>query len=616
MGGGVRGVVGMVVWMVWCCVCYVVDSVIVFFMRRKYKHLDTTFEHLTSRGPHSPFPPLTSEEAAILCTPATVLAQQIRDGHWTSEQIVSVYLSYIAQVNTYLHAVVVGGSHVLPNGLTMHEAALNAARAADQRVAMAREGKETHTLPPLLGVPITVKEAFAVRGLPHTSGLRLRGTRLATSDADAVTEMKKAGAIILGLTNTSELCMWYESDNPVYGRTHNPYCIGRIVGGSSGGEGAIIAAGGSALGIGSDVGGSIRLPSFFNGIFGHKPTALLVSNSGQYPDAEDSAVLMLSTGPMCRYAVDLMPTLRIMSGDILNSDRCISPLHASGTDHCCIPASVACGRPEDVRLDRLTIYLPKFPSFGLTNAASAPINDAIDRAAEYMRSLGARVTHVDVDELNSSFEMWSALLHVAKQPSFAMRMGSEHGRSEAVNAFRELLKYCVGSSSHTLPAIGLALFERVPDFTPSLNKFYIDECTKVRNLFTELLCPPSLRAGFITNSNGVTDDRHVKPTLSDGEGCGVIFFPTFPYSAPHHVTPILRPFDCAYSSLVNALHFPATHVPMGLHDGLPIGFQVIGGPAMDSVTIAVAMELERRFGGWVSPPIMGPISNNKTPTQS
>ena len=102
--------------------------------------------------------------------------------------------------------------------------------------------------------------------------------------------------IPIGVTNVSELCMWMESSNKVYGRTNNPYHIGRTCGGSSGGEAAILAAGGSPMGIGSDVGGSIRMPAFFNGIFGHKPSTGVVSNKGQIPVAHGIIDTFLSTG--------------------------------------------------------------------------------------------------------------------------------------------------------------------------------------------------------------------------------------------------------------------------------------------------------------------------------
>uniref|UniRef100_A0A803V9W8 Amidase domain-containing protein n=1 Tax=Ficedula albicollis TaxID=59894 RepID=A0A803V9W8_FICAL len=109
-------------------------------------------------------------------------------------------------------------------------------------------------------------------GMPNTSGLVSRRSVIAASDAAVVSRLKQAGAIPLGVTNCSELCMWYESSNRVYGRTNNPYDLQRIVGGSSGGEGCALAAACSVVGVGSDIGGSIRMPAFFNGVFGHKPT--------------------------------------------------------------------------------------------------------------------------------------------------------------------------------------------------------------------------------------------------------------------------------------------------------------------------------------------------------
>ena len=138
---------------------------------------------------------------------------------------------------------------------------------------------------PFLGVPFTTKDWFTVRGLSWSSGLLARKGVKGCEDAPVVAAMKRAGGIVVGVTNVSELCMWMESDNRVYGRTSNPYHTGRTVGGSSGGEGCVISAGGSPWGIGSDVGGSIRIPAFFNGIFGHKPSAGIVDNSGHFPRA-------------------------------------------------------------------------------------------------------------------------------------------------------------------------------------------------------------------------------------------------------------------------------------------------------------------------------------------
>ena len=140
------------------------------------------------------------------------------------------------------------------------------------------------TSPPLLGVPCTIKESFAVAGMPHTSGSVARKDVIAEHSATAVAAARQAaGAIPLGVTNTSELTMWIESDNRVWGRTNNAYDATRTAGGSSGGEGAAIGSGFAPIGLGTDIGGSIRLPAFFNGVFGHKPSGCLVPITGHYP---------------------------------------------------------------------------------------------------------------------------------------------------------------------------------------------------------------------------------------------------------------------------------------------------------------------------------------------
>ena len=234
----------------------------------------------------------------LLLASAQQLARQIRQREVTSEQVVGAHIAYLRRVNPRLNAIV----H------DRYEAALREARLADQRTA---EGGE---LPPLHGVPCTIKECFAFEGMPHTSGLMARRGRVATADAPAVARLRAAGAIPLGVTNLSELCMWMESNNRVYGRCHNPYDLGRTAGGSSGGEGAVVGAGGSPFGLGSDVGGSIRMPAFFNGVFGHKPSPGLVPSSGQHPPAYGRIWRYAVTGPICRRAEDIYPLMRVLSG--------------------------------------------------------------------------------------------------------------------------------------------------------------------------------------------------------------------------------------------------------------------------------------------------------------
>ena len=192
--------------------------------------------------------------------------------------------------------------------------ALKDAEEADQLVASGiMSEEELATKKPFLGVPFSTKDCIEVKDLLNTCGLYYRKNYRAQEDAPVIKKMREAGAIPFALTNTSELCMWWESANCVHGRTKNPYDTYRTVGGSSGGEGAIQGSACSPFGIGSDVGGSIRMPAFFNGIFGHKPTRFVVNNLGLHPPSySEEQKSMVSCGPMVRFAVDLMPMMKVI----------------------------------------------------------------------------------------------------------------------------------------------------------------------------------------------------------------------------------------------------------------------------------------------------------------
>jgi fatty acid amide hydrolase 2 len=139
------------------------------------------------------------------------------------------------------------------------------------------------SVPNLAGLPFTAKELFEVKGMPHTLGMEKRRGKKATATSSMIERMVHEGALFAGLTNVPEMGFWFETYNLVYGVTNNPYDLRRTPGGSSGGEAAIIAAMGSAFGLGSGIGGSIRIPAAFCGLFGHKPTRFLIPFSGHYP---------------------------------------------------------------------------------------------------------------------------------------------------------------------------------------------------------------------------------------------------------------------------------------------------------------------------------------------
>ncbi|XP_026530474.1 fatty-acid amide hydrolase 2-like [Notechis scutatus] len=241
----------------------------------------------------------------LLFLSARELAGRIRRRELKCVDLLEAYIERNRQVNPLINAIV----------KDRFEAALQEAQVVDQLLSEGQDDEESLQKKfPLLGIPVTVKEAFALYGMPNSSGLVNRRNLISTTDAVVVSRLKQAGAIPLGVTNCSELCMWFESSNLVYGRSNNPYNLDCIVGGSSGGEGCTLAAAGSLIGIGSDIGGSIRIPAFFNGIFGHKPTTGVVPNDGQFPDAVGNRTNFLCTGPMCRYAEDMELLLRVMAG--------------------------------------------------------------------------------------------------------------------------------------------------------------------------------------------------------------------------------------------------------------------------------------------------------------
>lgn len=456
---------------------------------------------------------------------ASELARRVRAGDVTSRALVEASIAQVRRVNPRVNALVAD----------RFDAALAEADAAD--AAVARGGD----LPPFHGVPCTVKETFALAGMPNTAGLVSRVGQPAAEDAITVRRLRAAGAIPIGVTNVSELAMWFESDNKVYGRTNNPYDTSRI-GGSSGGEGAAVAAAYAPFGLGSDIGGSIRMPAFFNGVFGHKPSAGLVPNDGQFPvDTSEAMLRYQCTGPLARRAEDLLPLLRILAD---------SPVG-----------------PDEVDLAALDVVTVE--SNG-RHAVQPELVAAQRRAVATLRTLGARVRTAEVTALRKSFDIWGSMLSEARQVPFRTLMAGG-GRFSTPREVALLLR---GRSPHTLPALGLAILERWPDLLPSRGRRYAAMGRALRDELTHLV----------------------------GEN-GVLFYPSFPTLAPRHNAPIRRPFSFAYTAILNVAELPATQVPLGLDaaTGLPLGVQVAAAPGNDALTIAVARHLERQLGGWVPP---------------
>ncbi|HEX7926048.1 MAG TPA: amidase family protein, partial [bacterium] len=284
---------------------------------------------------------------------ATELAQRIANGEVTAAEAVEAHIARIEAVNPALNAVVV----------KRYAEARTEAQAADRKRA-ARE-----PLGPLHGVPVTVKECLDVTGTPSTFGITLRKAHRAEADDPYVARLRAAGAIVLGKTNVAQLLAYIESDNPVYGLTRNPWDGERTPGGSSGGQAAIIAAGGSPLGLGTDIGGSNRVPAAFCGIVGIKPTTGRMPDLGRGSFPLGQRGVISQVGVFARTVEDVALGLRVAA----------TPLNG--------PA-MPLGDPAQVDLTGLKVHVMAedgaFP-------ASAAYGRAVRQASEALLRRGARI---------------------------------------------------------------------------------------------------------------------------------------------------------------------------------------------------------------------------------
>lgn len=371
-----------------------------------------------------------------------------------------------------------------------------------------------------------------------------------------------------------------ESDNAVYGRTNNPYDLERTVGGSSGGCAASVASLCSPFSIASDVGGSIRIPSFFCGVFGHKPTGGAVSNMGTYPTVHNRVNYMCQLGPMSKHSEDLMPLLRLIAGPMTKEERQRhEDLHHEGTKY---PTRVY-----------------NWPDISTVNISSLKVVNVMDQptssqwlpitrhpellekqimvADHLMNKYNCAVYEKVFSKMNYAFEIWASTLHVENPVAFSDIISEG---KDGYNTLVELFRYLLGfKSDHTLPALGLALVERLTDLAPGHTK-------KLIKLGEEL-------------------KEEISRELGND---GIMIFPTLPRLAPHHgpIGTLIRFTDCAATAILNALEFPCTAVPLGLSEveGLPTGVQIVANHGNDHLCIAVAVQLEKDgLAKWTPPRI-------------
>ncbi|MEX0937543.1 MAG: amidase family protein [Pirellulales bacterium] len=320
----------------------------------------------------------SSTQSPLIAKSGTELAGLIASGDVSSEEVVAAHIARIEQVNPALNAVVV----------PLFDSARRQAAEADQR---RRRGEP---LGALHGVPVTVKECFNVAGTDATLGVKRLVGRPSPHDGPLARRLRAAGAIILGKTNVPQLMLLHETDNPVYGRTNNPWDASRGPGGSSGGEAAIIAAGGSPLGLGSDLGGSIRQPAHSCGICGLKPTSRYLTNVGSRLFMRGMQSIVVSPGPLARSVADLrlaLEALRPQSEADTQFDESMAPRRAAAT----------------VDVSRLRIGMWTDDGFF---APSPAIRRGVREAADALRRCGAEVEAIDPPDAHELLRIYLGII--------------------------------------------------------------------------------------------------------------------------------------------------------------------------------------------------------------
>jgi len=468
--------------------------------------------------------------SALNSLSASEMARLIAGGEISPVELVEAHLSRIEALNPSLNAFVA----------IDREGARAAARRAESALRHGKRG-------PLHGVPITIKSSIDVAGLPCETGTRLRAGNVPDLDAPLVARLKDAGAIVLGNTNVPEMLMAYETDNRLYGRTNSPWALERTAGGSSGGEAAAIASGCSAAGIGSDGGGSIRVPAHFTGICGLKPTPGRIPGTGHFPACVGPFAALGVVGPMARTAADLRLILGVVAGPD-NGDPLSVP--------------VPLGRFGEDAVRRMRVGY--FEDDGRT-PVTPETRAAVRRAAKALETDGFEVVPFLPKDLDRAQILWwrvfGLMSGIVLNPMFADRMADAHP------ILQEFLSW-VNADSPLSPELLLeTLFER-----DQLRGSFLKQMESFPLILSPVCAVPAFRHGE-------------RVWMVDGKEVHYL-------EAMH------------YTQWFNLIGNPAAVVPAGQSpEGLPIGVQIIGRPFEEEAVLAAAEVLDRSIGGWREPPL-------------
>jgi amidase len=461
----------------------------------------------------------------LIYASAATIAKNIKTKKVSSEEVVNAHLERIEEINPKINAIVQS---------TATEARKEA-RHADTLLA------KGEIRGPLHGVPITIKDNIETAGVICTSGTKGRENYIPTEDATVVKRLRNAGAILLGKTNLPELALAFESDNLVYGKTNNPYDLSCTSGGSSGGEAAIIASGGSPLGMGNDLGGSIRLPSHFCGIAGIKPNSGRFPRTGHFLPPGGAIDNWWQVGPMARFVEDLMLVMPILYG-------------VDWRDPGVIP--VPLGDPKNVDVKKLNV------SFHTDNGIITPIPEIVDtvsKAAKALSDMGLNVEENRPPGIEQTFDIFMGFMGADGGAMLSNALAAA-GTTEVSPLFQKI-QGMAGERGISTAEFGSLAF--------GLDIFRSMMLSFMQN-YDVIICPVN---AFAALKHGTSYDEEVLPAFT-------------------------------YTWTYNLTGWPVVVVRGGTSDGgLPIGVQIVSRPWREDVALAVAQIIESELGGWEAPPL-------------
>jgi Asp-tRNA(Asn)/Glu-tRNA(Gln) amidotransferase A subunit family amidase len=495
--------------------------------------------------------------------PAVEMAAAVRARRVSPVDLIEAHLERIRALNPRLNAFV----------------AVDADRARRDAAAAERAVVAGERLGPLHGVPVSVKGSIAVQGMPWDCGTRFRAGVKADADAPLVARLRAAGAIVLGVTNVAEQLMAWESVNLLHGRTNSPWDETRTPGGSSGGEAAAICAGLSAGGVGSDGGGSIRVPAHFTGICGLKPTPGRVPATGHFPPCGGPFALLGVVGPMARTVDDVCLLLEAIAGPDAGDPN---------------------GHPVLLLKRGLT---PESPERGLTPVGSPGGQTPPDQRGltPLMGGQTALVTRVAVFEDDGRTPVTPEIRRAVRAAAAALAAAGVEiveWRPDVLDEARQLWWDIFGRASRLL--LEPAIEARRADCHPNLHEF-LDWTRRDPLLTAEELLAVEFARDVLRGRLLAQMER--TPVLL----CPVAAVPAFRHGEREWIVEGRRVhyLDAwSYSACFNLLQNPAVSVPAGLSDnGLPIGVQVVARPWHEMEALGVAKVVEQALGGCVPPPI-------------